>query len=314
MSQYPLSLNGETFNSMKTDFDMLLRKLLNEMERREEEDATINIKINVHMEKDQARDFQANGYDAMRDIIKPTFKHEISTVLQVKDKKNGTLGGNLEMVWDRGLREYVLRDIDNGQISFADGEKPNAQSGSNVIDVKFCEVKEEQPALQGRKLSALPAPASVTPETLELIRQVAGLCLYVVLDEDDNITLRTNSGVVVLVSDDPNSLLYCPSDVMLAHKQCCLVCHLHPFDDADFDEDYDPRPRFEVLCQDCDEVIFSLDLDGCELPVDTADAAQAEAEAEAEGYEGECDDALADDDEGAELPPYKYDDPNEEVM
>ena len=45
------------------------------------------------MEKDQARDFEVHEYEAMRDIVKPTFKHEISTVVQVKDKKSGSLGG-----------------------------------------------------------------------------------------------------------------------------------------------------------------------------------------------------------------------------
>ncbi len=39
--KYPLSLNSDTFNSMKTDFDKMLRGLLMEMEHLESEDATI---------------------------------------------------------------------------------------------------------------------------------------------------------------------------------------------------------------------------------------------------------------------------------
>lgn len=30
---YPMSLNGDTFNALKTDFDQMLRKLLSGMEK-----------------------------------------------------------------------------------------------------------------------------------------------------------------------------------------------------------------------------------------------------------------------------------------
>ena len=79
---YPLSLNGDTFNAFKSDFDQMLRQLLTEMEKRESEEATISVKMAIKLEPDQARDYLANGYDGTRDIIKPSFKHEISTVMQ----------------------------------------------------------------------------------------------------------------------------------------------------------------------------------------------------------------------------------------
>lgn len=133
-NNYPLSLNGDTFNGLKTDYDSMLRTLIGEMERMDEEEATINIKVAVRLEKDQARDFKANGYDAMRDIVKPSFKHEISTVMQIKNKKNGTLGGNMELIWDRDNCQYVMRPIDNGQVSLFDenaGETP-ATKDANI--------------------------------------------------------------------------------------------------------------------------------------------------------------------------------------
>lgn len=135
---YPLSLNGDTFNALKSDYDTMLRQLLTEMENREEEEATITIKVGVKLEKGQARDFQANGYDAMRDIVKPTFKHEVSTVMQIKNKKSGSLGGSMEMVWDKKLCQYVMRPIDNGQVSMfdnpegIDSQESNKGSSENV--------------------------------------------------------------------------------------------------------------------------------------------------------------------------------------
>ena len=57
---YPMSLNGDTFNALKTDFDQMLRKLLSGMEKFECEEATLNIKVGVKLEKDQARDFEVH--------------------------------------------------------------------------------------------------------------------------------------------------------------------------------------------------------------------------------------------------------------
>lgn len=115
---YPLSLNGDTFNGMKSDFDQLLRSLLTKMEESESEDATITVKVSVKLAPDQV-----NCGGNMRDIIKPSFKHDISTVLQVKNKKSGNVGGNMEMVWDPKGHQYIMRPIDNGQASFFDDEE-----------------------------------------------------------------------------------------------------------------------------------------------------------------------------------------------
>ena len=57
---YPMSLSSDTFNAMKSDFDQMLRKLLSGMERFECEEGTLNIKVAVKLEKDQARDFEVH--------------------------------------------------------------------------------------------------------------------------------------------------------------------------------------------------------------------------------------------------------------
>ena len=149
--KYPLSMNGDTFNAFKSDFDQMLRQLLTEMEKRESEEATISIKMVVNLAKDQERDFEANGYDAMKDIVKPSFKHEISTVMQVKNKKSGSLGGNMKLVWDRELCQYVMQEIDNGQTSIFDNtgdgqaaepkELPSLPSGdTEVVDLSLIHI------------------------------------------------------------------------------------------------------------------------------------------------------------------------------
>lgn len=155
---YPMSLNGDTFNAYKTDFDQMLRTLLTEMEEHESEEATITSKITVKLTPDHARDYQANGYDAQRDIIKPSFKHDISTVLQVKNKKSGNLDGNMELVWDKETHQYIMRPIDNGQVSFFNGYDNEEQA----------EEEETQEAnLTAAEPLQLPAPAQEEGTTIQ---------------------------------------------------------------------------------------------------------------------------------------------------
>lgn len=129
---YPLSLDSDTFNSFKTDFDQMLRQLLMLMEDQENDDASITMKMDVKLKKSQVRDYKANGYDANRYIITPTFKHSISTVVQVKNKKTGTLGG-MEMVWDKKANRYVLMPIDDGQVSLYDDEDTDGYDEGDMV-------------------------------------------------------------------------------------------------------------------------------------------------------------------------------------
>ena len=57
-------------------------------------------------------------------MTKPTFKHDISSVMQVKDKKSGALTGDYQLVWNPEEGNYIMRRIDNGQTSMFDGDEP----------------------------------------------------------------------------------------------------------------------------------------------------------------------------------------------
>lgn len=307
-NQYPLSLSSDTFNSMKTDFDMLLRKLITEMERREEEDATINIKVAVHLEQDQARDFEAGNYDAMRDIIKPTFKHEITTVLQVKDKKSGSLGGNLEMVWDRDAHDYVLRDIDNGQVSFADSD--NGERPSNVIDVKFSEVTEEPPALMGRKMAELPAPEDPDGRkgAFDWLAQFVGEGMKIVISDDGNPTVRTlMNNDIVLTSSDPDSIFYCPPETLMQHAGHALECYLYQPDTSD------KTKYVAVECSECHETLFSMSYPQAENDAD-AENIPDDLEDETLHYPPSDDECVSGLDDEPTDDGYGYDEPDVEGM
>lgn len=246
---YPLSLNGDTFNGLKADFDMLLRQLLTEMERREEEEATITIKVGVKLEKDRDRDFEANYSDAMRDILKPSFKHDISTVMQIKSKRTGSLGGSMEMVWDRELCQYVMRPIDNGQTNLFD-----SGSDGKIVDDDYTVVEDTPFPTFPATGAALPAPenASRKREAFEWLRQFVGVPMKV-LESMGNCTVRTTSNQVILTSADPNFTLYCPAEVLMPHVGHSIVCVGSPSDEDKYD-------NISIWCEDCEEVLFSIDL------------------------------------------------------
>ena len=213
---YPMSLNGDTFNALKCDFDQMLRKLLSGMEKFECEEATLNIKVGVKLEKDQARDFEVHEYEAMRDIVKPTFKHEISSAMQVKDKKTGSLSGNYELVWDRESGQYVMRNIDDGQVTLFDTEgdnviqmpEPPALPAGTVIDADYT-MLEDGEAQGGSEDANGPVDGSdghkkPGDSPYEYLRQFVGADMKVMGTEHGIYTVR--SGGKVILSSAPRTV------------------------------------------------------------------------------------------------------------
>lgn len=286
---YPLSLNGDTFNALKSDYDAMLRQTLTKMEDLKVEDATITVKVAVTLEKDQARDFQANGCDAMRDIVKPTFKHEISTVMQVKDKKSGSLGGTMELVWDQELGQYVMRPIDNGQTTLFD--QPGEGSGP-IMDAEYT-VVDDPPALPAGT-AALPAPQEEpevagldSEETKERWDTFYWLLNFdgtpmKVLEAMGNYTVRTEANKVILTSANPHTTLYCSAEILSSHVGHKLVCKASGKMDGNPD-------TVSIICEECDESLFEIHSPAWtadEEPVEPVEEAPEDYPYEEPGEEG----------------------------
>lgn len=139
--KFPLTIESDTLNAFKSDFNQMLRKLLFTMEQQEAEEGTLNAKIVVKLMKDTTRDYQANGYDGTREITTQSFSHKVGISMQFKDEKSGTLGGAYEMVWDKDLNAYVMVEINNGQTSMFDEEEKE-----RVVTAKNADEKSEAQA------------------------------------------------------------------------------------------------------------------------------------------------------------------------
>ncbi|MHC1714927.1 MAG: hypothetical protein AB9858_04935 [Acidaminococcaceae bacterium] len=110
-----LDINEDTFNALKGDFNRILQKTLDNMERQENEVAEIKLSLKIRLTKQEAQDFKA-AYDAYRDVIVPKFTHKITSEFKTKEEASGLLGtGEQELVWDPNLMKYVMRPIFDGQ-------------------------------------------------------------------------------------------------------------------------------------------------------------------------------------------------------
>ena len=106
-----LSISGEQFEEFRTCFDALLNNLVATMVNYGSEEGSINVKLDVGLQEEEV-----NGVK----VRKPTFKHSTSTVVQVKQKISGSICGEYNVVFDEAIGSYVIKDIDNGQVSFTD--------------------------------------------------------------------------------------------------------------------------------------------------------------------------------------------------
>ncbi|MGD9567554.1 MAG: hypothetical protein AB7V48_04430 [Sedimentibacter sp.] len=115
---YPLTLESDAFNSLKSDFNQLLRKTLSTMIHKEGEKAELKLSLKITLTQGETRDLQEPRYEAQREYILPKFEHKISTVMQYKDEKSGFVGGEeYELVWDKDKRDYVMKSIKDNQMN-----------------------------------------------------------------------------------------------------------------------------------------------------------------------------------------------------
>lgn len=113
----PLSLNGDTFQNLKENFDTVLARTVGNMEMKGADEATITLKLLISTKKENI-----GTPDNPEEATIPTFKHDISSVMQVKDKVSGTLAGNYALVWDDEEKKYVMKKITDGQLSMFDDD------------------------------------------------------------------------------------------------------------------------------------------------------------------------------------------------
>lgn len=130
-----LSLDSDTFEQAKNDFDLLLRNTIAAMIDGKGDEAKIKLEMSVKLQPGETVDHEVTAYKATREIIRPTFEHKVSVSMQYKDEKKGSLQGDYELVWDEQLVRYVLRAISDGRTSLFDNDRQKDNNDINIVVV-----------------------------------------------------------------------------------------------------------------------------------------------------------------------------------
>lgn len=125
-----LSLSGDAFSALRSDFDQVLRSTLAGMIDTDQDTAEVSMKVKITLTEDSAPDYSVAGGQHTREITKPKFEHTVTAVIQRKEKKTGTFSGEYELVLDRETGKYVARPIDNGQTTLFDVTKTSVARSS----------------------------------------------------------------------------------------------------------------------------------------------------------------------------------------
>lgn len=330
-----LSLSGEAFAALRSDFNQVLHSTMRGMIDTEQSVAEISMKVKIILEESSAPDFTVAGGHQTREITKPKFEHSITAVIQRKEKKTGAFAGDYELVFDAETGTYVVRPIENGQTTLFDDDKTPATG--EVIDAEYHVVDEgggEAPAL-GEGPRALPGPAEepvveegdgVPEDPVETVpgdageseepeidpahdpskpfgwlRQFIGEAMHVT-EAMGNFTVRTDGNKVVLSSaTSPDNPFYCPKEKLEPHTGHNIACVGYGESEI---------VNISIECEDCNEVLFSIDAPGYAWtrPEPDEDDGQEE-EAGAEVVETGDGDAGAE--KGEEPGSYEYDPPEE---
>lgn len=247
-----LSLNEDTFSALKKDFDSILNRTIGNMEMKGASDATITLKLTVSLDK---RSMTVG--DSIQEFNRPTFKHEVNSVMQIKDKATGQLGGEYAMVWDPEEERFVLRQFTGGQAS--------------MFDDDYETVEEEWGTFRDMPDDAhsLPAPAAeessedaAAPSPFEWLSQFIGEAL-VVTEAMGNYTVRTEDNRLVLSSaTGEENPFWCSADKLAPHVGHQVVCVGYGDDEI---------VNVSIECEDCNTVLF--DIDAPEVADEEEDAA-----------------------------------------
>ena len=300
-----LSLRGDTFSAMKSDFDDILGRTIGNMEMKGANVAVVTIKLDIELEKTGRN--TPSGY---ADVVVPKFKHNISSVMQVKDKVSGQLSGDYQLVWDEETKKYVMREIDIGQESLFDGEAGD----SGAVDADYRIVPDDGVLPENKDAMALPEhdePADELEEdsgeehpsakdVLDETTPFGWLAKFInqdmrVTEAMGNFTVRTGANRIVLSSaTSPDSPFFCGAAMLAGHIGHRLVCKAYGGEIP---------AVITIECADCGETVFFL-----AAPNATEEEVR-EAMNAGGGTEDSGDDEFPEDDEPGD--DYQYDAPEE---
>ena len=156
------AIEGQSFTKMREDANRVLQKLLKNMVEKSTNEGTLTIKIDVTFVQEflpipPEQRTDESGYT--RRVLKPQFKHKISSTMQVKDDASGdSKNETMELVWDPKTESYILTPIKGeAQMNIFDVMKDQEDSKKDEEGDGDTE-EDDQKQINGRTFLQLPPP------------------------------------------------------------------------------------------------------------------------------------------------------------
>lgn len=151
-----LHINDSAFEKMRADADMVLQRLIKNMIEKDSMEGKVTITIDVSLTQEYILNRDPNIEGETRRVLTPKLSHKVGSVMQIKNEAKGdTNYDGMELVWDEYSGEYILKPIANTeQMTMFDAD-------FRCVNDPEEEPFEEQPALEGRCVAALPGPTAV---------------------------------------------------------------------------------------------------------------------------------------------------------
>lgn len=95
-----LSLDSDTLNAFKADFDNIMRQTISKMLENNETEGSVSAKITILLQNFMSDDGEK--------YTRPILKHDVKSVVQAKSSAQGALMGDYALEWNQTLGQYVL--------------------------------------------------------------------------------------------------------------------------------------------------------------------------------------------------------------
>ncbi len=110
-----LTMEGEPFDDLRRNFNIILQRLIKNMNDTESDEAKISIAVEVKLDTEFIPEYKEGKQNGGRDIKKPTFKHKVTSAISVKDEESGVRNTEMEIIWDEEQKMYVLKPVLGGE-------------------------------------------------------------------------------------------------------------------------------------------------------------------------------------------------------
>lgn len=262
MNEMKLTIDNEVFDTMRKNFDVMLERTVGSMIMRNADESTLTLKICISLDK---KTVPADG-GGFREVTQPSFKHDLSSVMQVKDKMSGTFKGNVELIFDENGKP-IVRDIDDGQMKIWDDdglvsvdEETDADSNLRAlpagtpglpapVDAEYSDVTDTEEEKGEDKEDKTEAPSTTPYDWLFQYRNKVLRCQ----NKSGVYNVVANSDGKILVSSGymKDSPFYIDAEKLKPHVGENLICVTSP-------ENADDPDAIEIWCEDCGAYLFGI--------------------------------------------------------